>query len=118
MGPGRPSKTAQHNALFRALETRRPDGERLLYDQWAEAFLSQPFRSLASLARYRLWRDALIRLIDRRWPGVRSTVVARTRLIDETIAAVVGDATAKSGWRGGRLLLCGNPRFLRQPRGG
>jgi leucine carboxyl methyltransferase len=25
------------------------------------------------------------RIIDRRWPGVRSSVVARTRLIDDTI---------------------------------
>jgi methyltransferase (TIGR00027 family) len=86
---GRASKTAEHNALFRALETKRPRDRRLFDDPLAAAFLSLPLRSAAVLARHRSWRELAIRIIDNRWPGVRSSVVARTRLIDETIADVV-----------------------------
>jgi methyltransferase (TIGR00027 family) len=89
MRPGIPSKTAEHNALFRALETRRPQAERLLDDPLAEAFLSWPFRTLVALARARPLRGSLIRLIDHQWPGVRTSVIARTRLIDDAIDDVV-----------------------------
>jgi methyltransferase (TIGR00027 family) len=91
MRPGRASKTAEHNALFRALETRRPEAKRLIDDPLAGRFLSPGYRALAALARVGPVREALIRIIDRRFPGVRSSVVARTRLIDEAIAELVPD---------------------------
>jgi methyltransferase (TIGR00027 family) len=88
---GRASKTAEHNALFRALETRCPRDRRLFDDSLAEVFLSWRLRSVAVMARYQPWRALAIGIIDSRWPGVRSSVVARTRLIDETITAVTAD---------------------------
>jgi methyltransferase (TIGR00027 family) len=47
------------------------------------------YRLVAEAARVGVCRTGLTRLIDARWPGVRATVIARTRLIDEMIAAVV-----------------------------
>jgi methyltransferase (TIGR00027 family) len=74
---GRSSRTAEHNALFRALETRRRGG--LVDDPLAEAFLGPPLRVVARLGR------PAAAVIDRRWPGVRTSVVARTRLIDDVL---------------------------------
>lgn len=92
MRTGRASKTAEHNALFRALEARRPPSERVCDDRLAVAFLSWPPFLLAQAARVAAVRDRAVRFIDGRWPGVRPTVVARTRLIDDTLAAKAGDA--------------------------
>lgn len=86
MRPGRASRTAEHNALFRALEARRPAAVRLVDDRLSEAFLSWRYRALLGP-----WRAGSRRLIDRRWPGVRTAVVARTRLIDDTIGEIAGD---------------------------
>ena len=62
MRAGQPSRTARQNALFRALAAagRVPPARRLIES-----------------------------MIDRRWPCVRGGVVARTRLIDEAIAAAL-----------------------------
>ena len=65
---GRGSRTAEQNALFRALE-------------------SWPLTVVARLAVASCLRERVPWLIDNRWPGVRSSVVARTRLIDDAIAA-------------------------------
>ena len=68
MRPGRPSRTAQHNALFRALEQRLP--EPLFADPWARRFLRGRYRLAALLPA-----PALARAIDARWPGPRAAVV-------------------------------------------
>jgi methyltransferase (TIGR00027 family) len=73
--------------LFRALEARRPESQRVVTDRLAEGLLPWRFRLLTIPARWGAWREAITGIIDRRWPGVRPTVLARTRLID----AVVGD---------------------------
>jgi methyltransferase (TIGR00027 family) len=86
MRTGRASRTAQHNALFRALDARRPAGERVADDRLAARFLPLEFRALAEAARIGLVRRALESFIDARWPGPREGVVARTRLIDEIVA--------------------------------
>ena len=81
MRDARASRTAEHNALFRALETRRPGG--LFSDPLAEAFLGPPLRAASRLGR------TAVAVIDRRWPGVRTSVVARTWLIDGAVAELV-----------------------------
>ena len=91
MQAGRASRTAEQNALFRALEARRPEAERVIDDPWAELFLSLPYRTVAAAARWTAWNTFAAGFIDRRWPGVRPTVVARTRAID---ALVVDQAAA------------------------
>jgi methyltransferase (TIGR00027 family) len=87
MRAGQPSRTARQNALFRALEARRPESDRVANDFLAVRFLTPEFRILAGLARVAAARRLIETVIDRRWPCVRGGVVARTRLIDETVAA-------------------------------
>jgi methyltransferase (TIGR00027 family) len=82
---GRASKTAAHNALFRALEARQPSHQRVVTDQLAQGLLPWRFRLATIPARWRAGHDTLTRIIDRRWPGVRPTVLARTRLIDTIV---------------------------------
>jgi methyltransferase (TIGR00027 family) len=86
MREGHASRTAEHNALFRALESSLPEERRLFTDPLAHAFLKWPLSLVARLAALPGLRDAVPRFIDHRWPGVRSSVVARTRLIDDVIA--------------------------------
>jgi len=83
----RPSRTAFQNALFRALEACKPASSRVADDTLAVRFLPPEFRLLAGVARAPGGRRLIETVIDRRWPCVRGGVVARTRLIDETVTA-------------------------------
>jgi methyltransferase (TIGR00027 family) len=76
----RPSRTAQHNALFRAIEQRLPHP--LFRDPWAQRFLRGRYRLAAMLPA-----GLLARWIDARAPGPRAAVCVRTRWIDDEIAA-------------------------------
>src|SRR5262245_45761455 len=87
MRDGHASRTAEQNALFRALESSQPQNRRLFTDPLAQAFLTGPLALVARIARLPGPRQFVPWYIDRRWPGVRSSVVARTRLIDDAIAA-------------------------------
>ncbi len=102
MKPGRASRTAEHNALFRALEARRPPDVRVVDDRLAEAFLSWRYRAL--VGRMGGWST---RVIDGRWPGVRTAVVARTRLIDDTVAMLVAEAASTSQPGGLQVVVLG-----------
>ncbi len=86
MREGRASRTAEHNALFRALETSRPRGGRLFDDPLARRFLTWPFSFVDRCTRLPGLHRLVTRFIDHRWPGVRTSVVARTRLIDDVVA--------------------------------
>ena len=87
------SRTAEYMALFRALEGRLPAAQRLFVDPLARDFLSLPLRVAVDLARIPGMAKLVCRFIDRRWPGVRSSAAARTRLIDDrVVAAVAGGA--------------------------
>lgn len=87
MREGQPSRTAVQNALFRALEARRPASGRVADDPLAIRFLTPEFRLLAGLARVPAARRLIEEFIDHRWPCVRGGVIARTRLIDEKVMA-------------------------------
>jgi methyltransferase (TIGR00027 family) len=86
MRAGHASRTAEHNALFRALEACLPAQRRLFEDPLAGRFLTWPLSLVPLLARVPGIGALVPRFIDRRWPGVRTALVARTRLIDEGIA--------------------------------
>ena len=88
MRSGKSSRTAQHNTLFRALEASRAPSVRIIDDPLASACLTWPLAALRPATRLRGGTWALCKIIDRRWPGVRSSVVARTRLIDDTLDAL------------------------------
>jgi methyltransferase (TIGR00027 family) len=85
MRAGRGSRTAEHNALFRALESARPRARRLFDDPLARAFLTWPLVLVPPLAAAPGLGGLVPRFIDARWPGVRASLVARTRLIDDAI---------------------------------
>ena len=89
MREGHASRTAQYNALFRALESALPEARRLFEDDLARTFLSAPLRLTVALAALPGLREFVPAYIDRRWPGARTCVVARTRLIDDTISSWV-----------------------------
>lgn len=93
MKAGQASRTAQHNALFRALEAALPPHRRVLDDPLARRFLSGGLWLVAAGARMPGLRALLPWVIDRRWPGARASLVARTRLIDEAIAVGLDRST-------------------------
>ncbi len=93
MREGYASRTAEQNALFRALESSLPESRRLFEDPLAQAFLGWPLALVARLAVVPGLQQFVPWYIDHRWPGVRSSVVARTKLIDDAITASLGEHT-------------------------
>jgi methyltransferase (TIGR00027 family) len=85
------SKTAEQNALFRAIETRRSTAAEPIHDPQASRFLGATFRIVHGIARVPVAHRAVTGFIDRRWPGVRSSVVARTKLIDALVTTAAGE---------------------------
>lgn len=111
MEAGRPSRTAEYVALFRALETARPADERLVDDPWAIRFLSPGLRLAALLAHLPGGAALVAGVLDRRWPGPRLSTVVRTRMVDDLVTAAL-DAGAH------QLVLLGagyDTRGLRLP---
>jgi methyltransferase (TIGR00027 family) len=79
-------------ALFRAFESsRRPPRARLFVDDLARGFLGGSLGVVADLSRLPLLGTAVERVIDYRWPGARTSAVARTRLIDDAIRDALRD---------------------------
>jgi methyltransferase (TIGR00027 family) len=89
MRAGRFSRTALVMAFFRALESARPQSARLFSDPFAAYVLPFPARVVVSLARAPLLNFVITALVDRRWPGARTSGIARTRLIDDWVTAAV-----------------------------
>jgi methyltransferase (TIGR00027 family) len=83
---GQASRTAEYMALFRAIESSLPAKRRLFEDPFARQFLGPRFALIARLCGVPGVADLVSRYIDGRWAGARSSAVARTRLIDDTIA--------------------------------
>ena len=81
----RGSQTAEVVALFRALETLEPPRDRLFADLYAERFLRRGGRLLLLLARLQPIRRRIHRILDHKWPGARTSAVARTRLADDLL---------------------------------
>jgi methyltransferase (TIGR00027 family) len=90
MQSNRFSRTAQAMALFRALESEWPASRRLFKDPFAASVLPPALRNVVSLARFALLRSAITRVIDRGWPGARTSGIARTRLIDDWVTSAIG----------------------------
>ena len=88
-------------ALFRALEDARPADERLFIDPYARAFVGPRLRWLVTLSALPGVVDLVCRVIDRRWPGARTSAVARTRLIDERVGAAISEGVQQIVLLGG-----------------
>ena len=95
MRTGSASQTAEYVALFRAIETARPEGERLFSDPLAAAFLTGRLKRGALAARMPLGADAVSKYIDTRWPGPRPSAVVRTRVIDDAVRDAIGAGCAQ-----------------------
>lgn len=79
------SRTAEHVALFRALESSRRRN-RLFVDSYAMKFLPAGYRWLVRLARLPPVGHYIEGRIDKHWPaGPRASAVVRTRLIDDLL---------------------------------
>jgi methyltransferase (TIGR00027 family) len=77
------SRTAEFMALFRALEATSSPEHRLFTDVFAKGFLRPSLRLLVQLARFRGLRVLVSQFLDWRWPGARTSGIARTRYIDD-----------------------------------
>ena len=92
MRAGQASRTAEYMALFRALESVvRPRRARLFEDPYARAFLRPSLRAVVAAAALPGAGGLLRRLLDERWPGARSSGVARTRWIDDAMREACRD---------------------------
>lgn len=91
----KPSRTAEHNALFRAIEYARGSDKQVVNDWVAQHFLTAPFRLVALLSRNAFCAATLCRYIDYRWPGSRTSLIARTRLIDDYVSSAVATGTSQ-----------------------
>lgn len=63
----------------------RPPARRLFNDPFAREFLRPALRIATDVARVPLLGEAVPRIIDHRWPGARTSGVARTRFIDDVL---------------------------------
>ncbi|MBL1118443.1 class I SAM-dependent methyltransferase [Streptomyces sp. 110] len=92
----KPSRTAQHVALFRALESVR-QGPRLFHDPYAASSLSFGYQLVVALARVPRVGRGVERYIDERWPaGPRASAVVRTRLIDDLFIGALDDGARQA----------------------
>ena len=80
---GKPSKTAQFMALFRALESTYPRERRLFEDPFALRFLSPALKAVVHGSKIACVQRGGVRLLDGVWSGARASGVTRTRLIDD-----------------------------------
>ncbi len=78
------SRTAEFNALFRAIESSRKPGKRLFEDHLAAGFLGR-LKYAYFLSRVPLIGRLMPFYIDMKWPGVRTAHLGRTCWIDEQL---------------------------------
>jgi methyltransferase (TIGR00027 family) len=78
-------------AFFRACESARPEGTRLFVDPFARHFIRRSLRAAVWLSRIPVLGLFVRWYADRRLPGARTSAIARTRLIDESISQALRD---------------------------
>jgi methyltransferase (TIGR00027 family) len=75
--------------MFRAVESARPERDRLFYDPFASCFLSGRLAAGARVAGVPGGQALITSYIDRNWPGSRPSAVIRTKLIDDAVTAAI-----------------------------
>jgi methyltransferase (TIGR00027 family) len=88
MEEGKPSFTAEIDAVIRSIETEKPESERLCYDPFARSFLSTANRVIGmihSLRKLALW------YLERKHPFILDCIPCRTRYIDEYLNKCIDD---------------------------
>jgi len=89
----RASLTAEYMALFRALESSRPESTRLFCDPLAAIFLRYWRRSLLRIARFDRGRRLVEHALDWKAPGARAAGIARTKWIDDEAGSALEAVT-------------------------
>jgi methyltransferase (TIGR00027 family) len=79
------SFTAEMMALYRAMETRRPEAQRLFTDPYASCFLGPRLRLASWIAAFPTGERWLYRYMQHRIPGALASGIARTRYIDDLL---------------------------------
>jgi methyltransferase (TIGR00027 family) len=106
------SRTAEFMAVFRASENAKAPTSRAFADPLAAALLPGELRLAARLFGLRPAAALLNAYIDRRWPGARTSGIARTKLIDDWIeqaahgidqVVLLGAGFDTRAWRLGKL---------------
>jgi len=95
MKEGHESSTAAYMALFRAVESARPEEGRLFTDPLATSLLPTSLRIVADVARLPVIGRAVPAILDLGWPRTRSSGVVRTRLIDTMVQESLGNGAAQ-----------------------
>ena len=88
MEEGKPSFTAEIDAVIRTIESEKPESERLCYDPFARGFLSTTNRVIGMippLSKLALW------YLERKHPFILDCIPARTRYIDEYVDTCIDD---------------------------
>ena len=85
------SRTAQYMALFRALESKRNNSDRLFFDPFAIHFLDPGLKLAVKASNIHLFKSYLEKRIQKRIPGAYSSGVARTKYIDDLLAFTIKD---------------------------
>ena len=89
------SSTAAYMALFRAVESARPEEGRLFADPLAISLLPTSLRLVADVARLPLIGRAVPAILDLGWPRTRSSGVVRTHLIDTMVQEALANGAAQ-----------------------
>jgi methyltransferase (TIGR00027 family) len=89
MKQDQPSQTAEYMAFFRAMESARPASQRLFADVFAVHFIRPSLRRAVWLSQRPVLSHLVNGYTDRRLPGARTSAIARTRLIDDTLGAAL-----------------------------
>ena len=82
------SMTSKETLRWRAIESLRPEDERVCYDNMANDFMDRPWQSFS---RNRFMRKLLIRQSNKDFIGMGGFIVARTRYIDEFLKAQIAE---------------------------
>jgi methyltransferase (TIGR00027 family) len=88
MKEGKPSRTAEIVAAWRAVEALKPENERVCHDPFAKDFLGPLYTTIGKFSWLRkigLW------YAERSAPGGVGTIVVRTRYIDEYLKTCIDD---------------------------
>jgi len=88
-----PSATAEVIALYRAVESLRPEDERICYDPYAVHFIERPdYLKLLELLSSDLQKAmAIMQEGERLYPGVHNTILARVRYFDDFVRTSVSE---------------------------
>jgi len=89
------SGTARNMAAFRALETVKPEAQRLFVDPFAKRFLRTGERVLVECARLSPLRKLIEVYVDHLVPGARTSGIARTRLIDDWLREEIKEGASQ-----------------------